>query len=132
MAAYLSRQPSAEALWHGAAGGAFFEGFIVMEAVKTFLARGLRPNLYYWRSHDGLEVDLLVEIGGKLYSVEIKQTATPMAGHIQPLLRWQQIIGPTICGESILVCCVQKPTEVASGVLALPWRDFHNWLAQRL
>jgi predicted AAA+ superfamily ATPase len=132
LAAYLSRQPNAEALWHGAAGGAFFEGFIVMEAVKTFLTRGQRPNLYFWRSQDGLEVDLLVETGGKLHGVEIKQTATPTAGHAQPLLRWQQILGPTICGESILVCCVDKPTEIVHGITALPWQFFHHWLKQQL
>jgi uncharacterized protein len=43
-------------------------------ALVTLLMR--QPDVYFWRSHDDLEVDLLIVIGGKLQSVEIKLTAT--------------------------------------------------------
>jgi hypothetical protein len=46
-------------------------------ALVTLLMR--QPDVYFWRSHDDLEVDLLIVIGGKLQSVEIKLTATPGA-----------------------------------------------------
>lgn len=50
----------------------------VIEARKAVAEAGRGPGLYFWRSHDGLEVDLLVESGAKLIPIEIKQTATPM------------------------------------------------------
>jgi len=82
-AAFLTHQPSAEALGCGSMCGAFFEGFIVAEAIKCFFNHGKNPELFFWRSHDGLKVDLLIQIAGKTVPVEIKRTATPKrAGYI--------------------------------------------------
>src|ERR1039457_927538 len=49
---FLTRQPSAEAALAGAMGGALFEGLMLVEAVKTCTNAGLKPALWYWRSHD--------------------------------------------------------------------------------
>ena len=53
-------------------GGALFEGWVVSETVKAFASLGKKADIYYWRSHDGLEVDLLIQIGTKIHPVEIK------------------------------------------------------------
>jgi predicted AAA+ superfamily ATPase len=128
LAAYLARQPSSEALWHGAAGGAFFEGWAVLEAVKAFAARGLRPEVYFWRSHDGLEVDLLILAGGKVHGIELKQTATPSAGHAQGLAKFRLLASAADCGEILVVCTVGERTLLPGGAVALPWREFPAWL----
>lgn len=128
VAAHLARQPGAEALWRGAAGGAFFEGWVVLEAVKAFTARGRRPEIYYWRSHDGLEVDLLIEAGGKLHAVEVKQTGTPLGGHAQGLARFRELVGEESRGESVVVCCTDQRALLPGGVVALPWREYPGWL----
>lgn len=39
--------------------GAFLECWVVMETVKAFLNRGKKPEVYFWRSGEGLEVDVL-------------------------------------------------------------------------
>lgn len=132
LAAHLTRQPDAQALWHGAMGGAFFEGWVVMETVKAFAARGQRPPLYYWRSNDGLEVDLLVESGGRLHAVEIKRTATPLPGHARGLLRFQQLVGEKTCGGQCLVCNVDRTTLLPGGVQAIPWRKYSGWISERV
>jgi predicted AAA+ superfamily ATPase len=128
LAAHLTRQPDAAALWHGAMGGAFFEGWAVLEAVKAFAARGRRPSLYFWRSNDGLEVDLLVETGGRVHAVEIKRTATPLPGHARGLTRLRQLLGEKMCGECLLVCNVDSAVALPDRVRALPWRDFPAWV----
>ena len=103
IAAYLTRQTAPATLWRGAMGGAFFEGWIVAEAYKVFAARGLRPDLYYWRSNDGMEIDLLVQVGHKLYPIEIKQTATPTSHHSEHLRRFRDIVGHERCEDGIVV-----------------------------
>jgi hypothetical protein len=128
LAAHLSRQPGAEALWHGAMGGAFVEGWAVLEAVKAFAACGRRPTLHFWRSHDGMEVDLIVESGGRFHAIEIKQTATPGPGHVQSLARFQSFVGPSQAGDSLLVCAVESRTLLPGGAVALPWHEFPAWL----
>jgi predicted AAA+ superfamily ATPase len=38
--------------------------------------KGKRADLYFWRSHEGLEVDLIIQIGTRLIPVEVKLTST--------------------------------------------------------
>ncbi len=50
---------------------------MVMEAVKYFTNIGLKPVLWYWRSYDGLEVDLILRTNATFVPIEIKLTASP-------------------------------------------------------
>jgi predicted AAA+ superfamily ATPase len=128
----LTRQPNAEAALHGAMGGALFEGVVVAEAMKVFSILGKRPDLYYWRSHDGLEVDLLLEIGGPLVPIEIKLTATPTAGHTEPIERFKKVAGKRAAAGGLIVCRVFKQRPLPGGHVAMPWQEFPAWLEAKL
>jgi len=43
--------------------GALFESWVVSELVEGRANRGLREHLYFWRSHVGQEVDVIVDHG---------------------------------------------------------------------
>lgn len=131
LACTLTRQPSPESALAGSMGGALFEGLVVAEAVKTFTHGGRRPELYFWRSHDGLEVDLLVPLGGKLIPIEIKSTATPTARHVMPLDRFRNAAGEAAADHGLLVCRVNEPRPLPGGHLALPWWRLPAWLEER-
>lgn len=128
----LTRQPSAEASLAGAMGGALFEGWIVSEVWKLLAGLGQRPELYFWRSHDGLEVDLIVSLGEELLPIEIKLTASPTSKHVKPLNRFKSLakLGPDVQG--LLVCQIEQPRPLPGGNLALPWSEFLPWLKERL
>ena len=65
-------------LFNGPMAEHLFENFCVQETVKFFLGKGEQPPLYYIRTSNGLEVDLLIEqSAGALLPVEIKLTKTP-------------------------------------------------------
>ncbi|MFZ5761709.1 MAG: ATP-binding protein [Thermodesulfobacteriota bacterium] len=128
LAATLTRQPGAEAALAGPMGGALFEGWVVSEAVKAFAARGEKPGLFFWRSHDGLEVDLLVQAQGKLWPVEIKLTATPTPQHLRPMEKFIALAGAEAGSPGLLVCQVPKSRALPGGHLAIPWHDFPKWL----
>lgn len=132
LAGLLTRQPDAASALAGPLGGALFEGWVVAEAAKAFMARGRRPDLYSWRSHDGLEVDLLIVLDGKLHPVEIKLTATPGTGHLEPLRRLLAAAGADAAGTGLIVCRARKPAELPGGHRALPWHEFPDWLSDRL
>jgi predicted AAA+ superfamily ATPase len=112
--------------------GALFEGFIAAEIVKNQVNRGQRPELYYFRDEQGLEVDFLVPgPGGAVSLVECKagRTVTPvMAVPMQRLaeaLRGKRPRRTRI--EMALVYRGPKTlpatTAVAPGVRALSWRE---------
>jgi len=132
LVATLTRQPGPEAALSGAMGGALFEGWIISETIKAFSNKGLRPDIYFWRSHDGLEVDLLIRAQGKLYPVEIKLTATPTMKHITPLERFKKLALEESAETGILVCRVGEKTPLPRGNVALPWQEFPSWLSDLL
>jgi uncharacterized protein len=78
---------------HAASGplaGAIFETAVLAEIVKALIHRGVDPQVYFWRTSAGTEVDFLVAHEGQLVPVEVKATATPrpaMASSIRGLQR---------------------------------------------
>jgi hypothetical protein len=74
---YLAGLKDAEHAMSGPMGGAIFETAVVGEIMRRLSGRGERPHLHFWRTSIGVEVDLIVETGGKLIPIEIKMSATP-------------------------------------------------------
>jgi len=132
LACTLTRQPGGEAALAGPMGGVLFEGWLVAEAIKTLAAEGKRPELYFWRSHDGLEVDLLLRAGTRLIPIEIKLTGTPTIRHLRPLERFKRLAGDAVAEEGILVCLFPERKLLAYGNLAVPWSEFPDWLREQL
>lgn len=52
--------------------GALWENFLFMERVKRNAYKENYTNLYFWRTWEGQEIDLIEESGGKLYAYEFK------------------------------------------------------------
>lgn len=83
---YLTGLKTREHLFNGPLAGGLFENFIIQETVKYFLNRDIKLNLFYLRTHNNLEIDLIIENNLELFPFEIKLTKTPnmrMAGPIE-------------------------------------------------
>jgi len=52
--------------------GKLWEDFVIAEKYKSQLGLGYKTNLYFWRTYEGQEVDLVEDKGGKLNGFEIK------------------------------------------------------------
>jgi predicted AAA+ superfamily ATPase len=52
--------------------GALWENFMVVERLKVRTYRPLYANIYFWRTYQQQEIDLIEEHGGKLYGYEFK------------------------------------------------------------
>lgn len=56
------------------ASGASWEGFVIEEII-----RAIDPDdIYYWATHQGAEIDLILFKDGKMYGVEIKRQDAPV------------------------------------------------------
>lgn len=73
--------------------GQIFETFIISELRKLFLNSGEPANFHFWRDSNGMEVDLLIEKGGKLMPVEIKSGQTLNRDFFSGLERWLALAG---------------------------------------
>jgi len=97
-----------------------FETIVISEWVKTFYHRGERPELYYWRSKTGLEIDLIIDRNNRLYPVEVKSTATLLPGHAEGLFKWRNLAGDH-AEPGVLVANIDKPS-LLKGCRAISWR----------
>lgn len=53
--------------------GASWEGFVMEEVIRS-----VQPNdVYFWATHQGAEIDLVFNKGGRMYGVEIKRADAP-------------------------------------------------------
>lgn len=64
----------------GPMGGIILETAVVSEVFRTLNHRGKEPQIYFWRTSTGLEVDLVVDSGGHLIPIEVKLSTTPSRG----------------------------------------------------
>jgi predicted AAA+ superfamily ATPase len=101
-------------------GGAIFETAVLMEIVKTLVHRGEEPQLYFWRTSAGGEVDILVEAQGKLIPVEVKLSATPRPAMADAIRRFQADLADK-AGPGFVVHPGELRLPLAPGVAALPF-----------
>ena len=99
-----------------------------MRHITTFPLMRLSSDLYFWRSHDGLEVDLIIRVNGRLLPVEIKLTATPSSGFLAPLNKFKAMAGKDASDTGVLVCRTETIQQMPHGNLGLPWQQFPAWL----
>ena len=98
------------------------ETAVLSEIVKTLVHRGNDPNVYFWRTSAGSEVDFVVETGGKLVPIEVKLSATPRPAMATAIRTLQQDLG-----AAALPGYVVHPGDIrlplGPGVTALPFAD---------
>jgi predicted AAA+ superfamily ATPase len=62
---------------NGPMGGAIMETAVLSEIIKTITHQGIDPQVYFWRTSNGTEVDIVVETQGKVIPIEVKLSSTP-------------------------------------------------------
>lgn len=74
LAASLSGLSSPERIMNSREAGAYFEGYVLSEIIKSHLnAKGRFPDIYYYRDSDKNEIDLVLVDGLDLYPIEVKK-----------------------------------------------------------
>ena len=71
---YLLGIGSAEAAFMSGFWGHLFENLVIMEAFKRIQTSNRSAEIYFLRTADGMEVDLVIEEGGALDLFEIKSS----------------------------------------------------------
>ena len=121
IASFLMGLHASEPLLNGPMIGHLFETVVISEWVKAFYHRGEKPELFYWRSKAGLEIDLLIDRNHFLFPLETKASATLLPGHAKALNKWRNLAGKETV-KGVIVANIDKPMEV-SGCRAISWKN---------
>jgi len=135
---YLMGFPNWAAVVQNAAWGAVWENLVISEARKHFLNLGKRPPLWFWRTAQGQEVDLLIETGpASFLAIECKATAEPSGRELAGFAALEAAHGPKACQAGAIVCRTEQPYPLKpqNAIAALPLGG-HNglsaWLCRNL
>ena len=120
LCSYLLGFSDAKSLKNSPSFGNLFETMVVCDFLKRFLNFGLKPSIYYLRSRDGLEIDLVIEIGDKIHLFEIKSSMTITSKHATSLKRVKDILGDKI--ETLSIISRSHENSILKGNI----RNF-NW-----
>ncbi len=91
LACSLLRITSLDALENYYQKGSLFENFVINEISKTYFNKGSRPPIYYWRDSTGREIDLVIDLGGRLLPIEVKSGRTFNSDFFKNIEWWEGV-----------------------------------------
>jgi predicted AAA+ superfamily ATPase len=115
---YLTGWHNARVASQGAMAGSLLENYAISEIIKSYWHRGHEAPVWFWRTKEGYEVDLIIEAGGKLFPVEIKMSMTPdmnMAKGIQQLKKLSDNVS-----KGAIVCLTESEYPLNREVNIIP------------
>lgn len=122
-----------EHLFNGPMAGHLFENFCIQETVKYFLGQGEQPPLYYLRTANGLEVDLLIEpTAGLMIPVEIKLTKTPMPALARNLEAFRELFAPLAPAPGMLITLAGESRRLTRETTAITLDDYFTRLGMEV
>lgn len=79
LCSYLCKWNSYENLMNSSTSGHYLETFVISELIKNKRNNNnnLNYDIYFYRDKDNKEIDLIIDIDGKIHPFEIKKTANP-------------------------------------------------------
>ncbi len=119
LAAHLCGYYNAEQARLGPMGGALLETHIFGQIIRYFAHRGIKADIYFWRTRSGNEIDFLVDFAGHTFPLEIKMGRP----HHLELANLQPIKDPTWQPGRVLTFSVAEPVPISSGWIAHPLHD---------
>jgi hypothetical protein len=122
IACYLQRISSPEALSVSPGFGALFETYCV-NMIRTLCAAlpGTPPKLYHWRTAAGAELDLLLELDGKLYPIEIKAKTTITGHDLSGMRAFRQTYKDAAVMAGIVLYAGKECYLLDQHTIAVPW-----------
>ena len=101
LACFLAGIHTREVLRQSSLLGPLFETLALGQIVRAYANQGRRPALYFYRDHEGHEVDFVVPVGEKLKLFECKWAETPSLRQkgfheLEKRLGPERILGKTI------------------------------------
>jgi hypothetical protein len=112
------RRPKELATWHRR--GASFEGFVIEELVALASRRLVRPEIFFWRTLAGAEVDLLIVEGRRVLPVEIKLGAAVDHYAVAGL---RQCMKDLELRRGWVVTTARERHRLSGGIEIIPWED---------
>ena len=100
--------------------GSYLENLVLGDLNAWRDASEPRAEILFWRTHSGEEVDLLIEVGGRLLPIEVKAAGRVTPRDARHLQTFRGQYGDAVLAGLVLYSG-QEVFWLAEGILAAPW-----------
>ncbi len=100
--------------------GAHCENHVLTDLLAWRDTEAPRPDVWYWRTASGAEIDFVVERGPKLIAIEVKSGSAPAGRDARHLRQFAAEYGAAVHGTLVLHGG-DRAYWITEGVLAAPW-----------
>jgi hypothetical protein len=98
--------------------GALWETWAIGQVIRHFQVRRETAPLWFWRTSEGHEVDLLIERGGRFTLAECKLSETPDESAARGFGAFARVYGEGSVAEALVICRAPRAYALASPVKA--------------
>jgi uncharacterized protein len=124
LASYLAGWRGVTALSRGQMSGHILETYAYGEIYKSYINTGsVAPDLYFLRTSDQKEIDLLLQENGKLHPIEIKRASLVNGSAIKNFSVLDSVTGdnmPVNRGFGCVLCLNDEPYPITSNTWGFP------------
>lgn len=103
--------------------GGIFETYVVSELKKQIYHKLANSSLYFWRDHQGHEIDCMIEKGTMLTPIEIKSSKTISPSFFENLKYWKELAGKNT--ENAFLIYGGETSQKRSSAQVLSWKEIH-------
>lgn len=100
--------------------GAHLENLILADLLAWRDSRTDSPQVLYWRTVAGHEVDFVIESGDRLLPIEVKASSRPRSDHLRGLRTFEDEYGSAVVGGLVLHDG-EEVSWLSEGLLSAPW-----------
>lgn len=127
---YLTGIRDKHYLFNGPLASPLFENYVVQETVKSFLNYNKKLNIYYARTHNQVEVDLIVEKNMRVFPIEIKLSMSPTAQMAKPIEQYQNIFSNLNIAKGKIISLCEENLPLTKNARVEPLDNFLQWIKQ--
>jgi predicted AAA+ superfamily ATPase len=115
LACFLTGFRSPEDLAKSTMIGALFETLVLGQIIRWFANRGMEERVYFYRDHQGAEVDFVIPVGKQLKLYECKYSEDP--GPVKAFGQMENLFGKKRILSKSIITPVRSHRETKDGTL---------------
>ncbi len=124
IACHLLRIKSPEDLAVHPSLGALFETWVVNHLYQLFSPLLLSPAVYHWRTHGGSEIDLVLELNGIYYPIEIKCSRNLSSYDLRSFKTFRENFPGKKIAPGLIIHAGDENYLLDKNTMAISWKTF--------
>jgi hypothetical protein len=101
--------------------GSIFENMVISDIFKSYTNKGQEPPVTFWRDKTGHEIDLIIDTGNVLQTLEIKSGQTISNSFFKDLYYFKDLSGQT--GQSSTVIYGGDKNQTWNDIRVISWQN---------